>query len=156
MSKSKRNKLHSWSFVAIQAILLIVLVFMNSGIGPTVDRFPINGSFLQLLGWVGILISAFNIRTVLTAEPLPRKNGKLSTGGLYKYVRHPMYTSVLLLSSGIAISSGSLLKYALVVSLAILFHYKANYEEHYLSEQYPEYKKYVSKTPRFIPFIKNR
>jgi protein-S-isoprenylcysteine O-methyltransferase Ste14 len=127
---------------------------MNSNIGPTINKFPINGSFLQLLGWVGILISAYNIRTVLTAEPLPRKNGKLSTDGLYRYVRHPMYTSVMVLSAGIAVSSGSLIKYALVIGLAVLFHFKSNYEEHYLAEQYPEYTNYAKKTPRFVPFTK--
>ncbi len=153
MGKLKRSKLHSWSFVFVQAVILAFLVFLNKDLGPNITKQPVLGKVLELLGWIGIIISAFNIRTVLTAEPLPKENGKLSTDGLYKYVRHPMYTSVLLLSLGIAILSGSAIKYLLVILLAILFYLKSKYEERYLQEQYPEYKEYAKNTPRFIPFI---
>lgn len=154
MSRSNRNKIHSWSFVIIQAIILVLIVFINSSIGPKITPLPVLGNSLQMIGWFGIILSAYNIRGVLTAEPLPKENGKLTTDGLYKYVRHPMYTSVILLVTGISISSGSLIKYALVIGLTLLFHFKTNYEERYLSKQYPEYKEYSKKTSKFIPFIK--
>jgi len=148
-----KNRLHSWSFVAVQAIILIALVFMDSTIGPNITRFIFIGTLLEWLGWIGILLSAYTIRKVLTAEPLPRKNGTLSTNGLYKYVRHPMYTSVMLLALGVAVVSGSLIKYFLVVCLIVLFHFKSVYEEKYLKLQYPEYEQYAKKTPKYIPFI---
>jgi protein-S-isoprenylcysteine O-methyltransferase Ste14 len=150
----KPNRIHSWSFVVVQVVILGLLILMQSNIGPSASSNQTLGKTLQIVGWIGIFISAFNIRTVLTAEPLPRENGKLSTNGLYKYVRHPMYTSVLLLSLGIAVMSGSIIKYFLVFGLALLFHFKSVYEEKYLALQYPEYKSYAQKTPKFIPFIK--
>lgn len=155
MTAPKRNELHSWSFVGVQAVILVLLIFMSSSFGPSIFSSTVLGTILQLAGWLAIFVSAFNIRTVLTAEPLPKQNGKLSTHGLYKYVRHPMYSGVLLLSLGIAIASGSLVKYLLVLTLLILFYYKSRYEEKYLSAQYPEYGKYAKKTPRFVPFIKS-
>jgi len=151
---TKSNSRRSWSFVAVQAVILGLLVFLDSDFGPSVSSYPTLGKALEILGWIGILVSAFNIRTVLTAEPLPRQNGKLSTGGLYKYVRHPMYTSVLTLALGIAVLGGSLIKYGLVVGLYLLFHFKAKFEEKYLAIQYKEYEEYADHTPRFIPFIK--
>lgn len=154
MAKLVRNKFHSWTFVAIQAVILLLLIFMSKDFGPNITEFKTAGQLLELIGWIGIIISAINIRTVLTAEPLPRENGKLTTDGLYKYVRHPMYTSVILLTFGIAILSGNIIKYILVVALLILFYIKSNYEEKYLQDQYPEYKKYAKETPRFFPFIK--
>jgi protein-S-isoprenylcysteine O-methyltransferase Ste14 len=150
----KPNRMHSWSFVLVQAIILILLIFLNSDLGPSVTKFRLAGTAMEWSGWLLILISAYSIRTVLTAEPLPKENGKLSTGGLYKYVRHPMYSGVLLLSLGIAVTSGSVIKYALVGILALLFHFKTRYEEKYLRMQYPEYELYAKKTPKFIPFIK--
>ena len=45
-----------------------------------------------------------------------------------------MYTSVLLLALGIALLSGNLVKYLLVVSLVMLFYFKSVYEEKYLDE----------------------
>jgi protein-S-isoprenylcysteine O-methyltransferase Ste14 len=156
MAKPKRNKKHSWSFVAVQAVILGLLVLLQSDIGPSITSAQTLGKILQAMGWIGILISAYTIRTVLTAEPLPKENGTLSTNGLYKYVRHPMYTSVLLLSFGIAVASGSLLKYLLFALLLVLFIYKSRYEETYLQMQYPAYKKYAKNTPRFIPFTSRK
>jgi protein-S-isoprenylcysteine O-methyltransferase Ste14 len=156
MSVPKRNKLHSWSFVAVQGFILILLIFTSSGFGPSSFSSNTIGRVLQLAGWVAIIVSAFNIRSVLTVEPLPRENGKLSTHGLYKYVRHPMYSGVLILSLGIAVTSGSLFKYLLVIFLLVLFFYKSSYEEKFLRAQYPEYEKYAKKTPRLFPFIIRR
>jgi protein-S-isoprenylcysteine O-methyltransferase Ste14 len=126
--------------VAILAVIILLLILLDSNIGPNVTRFLVLGTALEWLGWIGILLSAFTIRKVLTAEPLPKENGKLSSNGLYEYVRYPTYTSVLLLCLGIAILSGSLIKYSLVVCLIILFHFKSVYEEKYLLIKYPEYR----------------
>jgi protein-S-isoprenylcysteine O-methyltransferase Ste14 len=151
MQEKQGNKFHSWLFVFIQAIILFLLIFLSSDLGPNITRFVFLGGLLQVIGWIGIFISAFNIREVLTVEPLPKADGKLSTDGLYKYVRHPMYSSVLLLSLGIALVSGNVFKYLLVIALAILFYYKSNYEEHFLSRKYKNYSRYAKKTPKFFP-----
>lgn len=149
----ERNPLRSWSYVLIQALLIISLVYLSNEIGPNISSYNSAGRILQILGWAGIFASAYDIRTVLTAEPLPRKNGKLTTSGLYKYVRHPMYTSVLILCLGIALPSGSIIKYGLVICLSVLFYFKSEYEEYFLNKQYKGYSKYSEKTPRFIPLI---
>lgn len=149
------NKVHAWAFVAMQAVLLALLVFIGNDIGPTITKVAYAGTALEWLGFLGIILSAISIRTSLTALPLPKENARLGTNGLYRYVRHPMYTSVIILALGIALLSGSVLKYGLVVSLVLLFYYKSVYEERYLRLKYPEYQSYASRTPRLIPFIKN-
>lgn len=146
--------LQAWFYVFVQAILLVVLVFMSDQLGPTVSKAIIIGTVLEWTGALGIILAAISIRTSLTALPLPKENARLSTSGLYLYVRHPMYTSVLILAIGIALLSGSIIKYGLVVCLAILFYYKSVYEERYLAVKFPEYKSYAKKTPRLIPFIR--
>ncbi|GAC1386502.1 MAG: hypothetical protein NVS1B7_4580 [Candidatus Saccharimonadales bacterium] len=148
------NQMIAWSYVVIQAGILALLIFLNSSFGFEVTKFRALGSILELLGGAGILLSAITIRSSLTAVPLPKKHGKIGTTGLYKYVRHPMYSSVLFLSLGIALHSGSTLKYLLVIGLFVLFIYKSRYEEHYLRLKYPGYVEYAKRTPRFIPFTK--
>ena len=150
---NKANQVHAWAYVAVQAVILVLLVFMSNDIGPTISRVAYVGTALEWIGALGIVLSAISIRTSLTAVPLPKKNARLGTKGLYKYVRHPMYTSVILLALGIALLSGSIIKYGLVVCLAALFYYKSIYEERYLRLKYPEYDAYASRTPRLIPFI---
>ena len=151
---TKLNRLVALSYVIVQAIILILLIFANMTLGLSIRKFVLIGSVLEWAGIVGIFISAFSIRTSLTAMPLPKEHGQLATGGLYKFVRHPMYTSVLAFSLGLAISSGEVYKYLLVVGLFILFYYKSKYEEVYLAKKYADYKEYSKSTPRFIPFNK--
>ncbi|GAC1391899.1 MAG: hypothetical protein NVSMB46_06110 [Candidatus Saccharimonadales bacterium] len=146
------NQMIAWSYVIVQAGILGLLVFFNPSFGFDVTKLGTLGSVLELLGGTGVLLSAITIRSSLTAVPLPKKHGRLGTTGLYKYVRHPMYSSVLVLSLGIALHSGNILKYLLVISLFVLFSYKSKYEEHYLRLKYPGYAEYTKRTPRLIPF----
>lgn len=135
-------------------MILGMLIFLNNGLGPNVTKFEVVGTVLEWLGGIGIIVSAVSIRSSLTPVPLPKERGKLSIDGLYRFVRHPMYTSVLILALGIAILGGSVIKYGLVACLVLLFHYKASYEEKYLSQKYPGYEAYAENTPRFIPRVK--
>ena len=152
---TKPNKLVALSYVSVQAIILVLLIFVNLAYGFTFRKFVIAGSVLEWLGIIGILVSAYSIRRSLTAMPLPKEHGQLATNGLYKYVRHPMYTSVLIFSLGLAINSGEMYKYLLVVALTVLFYYKSIYEEVYLSNKYAKYKGYAKITPRLVPFLRH-
>lgn len=154
-SISSPNKSKALVFVIIQVILLLGLIFINNTIGPKLTQFRLAGTILELIGIIGIIVSAVTIRSSLTVMPLPKENGRLGTTGLYKYVRHPMYTCVLLLSLGIALASGILIKYILVIGLYVLFYYKSSYEEIFLTQKYKNYKEYAQRTPRFIPFTKH-
>ncbi len=146
------NQLQARTYVFVQALLLILLLFFNGGIGPQIDRFVLLGRALELLGVLGVLICAVTLRSSLTPMPIPKEDGKLSTTGLYRYVRHPMYTSVLLLALGIALHSGSAIKYLLVILLYFLLYLKSVFEEKYLRLKYSEYAEYSARIPRFIPF----
>lgn len=153
-TNTKPNKLVALSYVVVQAIILVLLIFTNMTFGLSARKFVLAGSILEWTGIIGIFVSAFSIRTSLTAMPLPKERGQLATGGLYKFVRHPMYTSVLVFSLGSAMSSGEMYKYLLVIGLSALFYYKSSYEEVYLRQKYADYKEYTKSTPRFIPFTK--
>jgi len=144
----------SWLFVTVQALLLGLLIFSQSSVNTTSSTLQLFGNTLKLIGLIILLISFYDLRKSLTALPLPKKNGELQVRGLYRYVRHPMYAAVLVLSLGIAISSGSVFKYAVLLALLLLFIVKASYEERLLLAKYPSYKLYIKKTPRYIPKIR--
>lgn len=148
------NRFQAWLYVFVQAVLLVLLVFLDRSIGPQIHRLAFVGSPFEWLGIIGVFMCAANLRRSLTALPIPKDEGELSTTGLYRYVRHPMYSSVLLLALGIALNSGSIVKYLLVICLYVLFYFKSVYEEKYLKLKYPEYERYSARIPRFIPFVK--
>jgi protein-S-isoprenylcysteine O-methyltransferase Ste14 len=147
------DTIKSWLFVSVQALLLALLLFFTNAKTTPVHSVVLAGRFIELIGFIILLVSFYDLRKSLTALPLPKENGELQIHGLYKYVRHPMYVGVLMLSLGIAVSSGSVIKYLLVLALYILFSFKARYEEKLLLEKYPGYKAYMRKTHRFVPTI---
>lgn len=147
------DTIKSWLLVGVQAVLLVLLIFFTDA--PR-SSYAILGTITQVIGWVILLVSFYDLRKSLTALPMPKENGVLQIHGLYRYVRHPMYVGVLTLCLGISLSSTSLLKYCLLFGLFLLFSYKSRYEERLLTEKYPGYKKYKSDIHRFIPKLPRR
>lgn len=147
------NRWPSRIFVLIQGLILLLLLFTHIKFGWRIKQFLSLGTILEQLGIIGIFLSALSLRSALTAMPIPKKGGKMTSAGLYRYVRHPMYSSVLLFGLGIALYYGDLYKYILVGLLCTLFYFKSSYEEKFLIYTYSDYSDYAKRTPRFIPTL---
>lgn len=141
----------SWAYVIVQGILLTILVFFTDNHIETTRLQSLFGRAMMILGGVLLAISLYDLRKSLTALPTPVQHGKLQIRGLYRFARHPMYVAVLVLSAGIAVASGYWPKYVIVLCLALLFSYKARFEESLLMAKYLDYAKYMKSTPRFFP-----
>ena len=89
----------------------------------------------------------FNIR------PLPKIHGVLVTTGPYQWIRHPMYTSVILGASALAWTSGHLSGWALWSALAIVLFLKSTFEERWMCEKHPAYAAYRLRSKRFLPWL---
>jgi protein-S-isoprenylcysteine O-methyltransferase Ste14 len=147
------NKKKSRLLVTIQFILLATIFFMPVGApAATIPAWLLEiGSALVWPGLGIVLISIFKLGQSLTASPIPKQGAELKTDGLYKWIRHPIYTGLILTTLGIALEVGSIGKLFFVAALIVLFDYKAKWEETLLLERYPEYREYMSKTGRFVP-----
>lgn len=71
--------------------------------------------------------------------------------GLYKYIRHPIYTSNVLLLLGVFVACGSYLILMNAGVLTFYYVYSAVKEESALKLRFPVYNKYVKQTNMFIP-----
>lgn len=144
-------------YVAMQFILLAVLILaprnpeLYGGL-----RLPLSilGLAMIAIGIGVVLFSFFKLGRSLTASPIPKSDGELVTTGLYSRVRHPIYFGLLLASFGVVLDAGPWPQLAVVLLLLILLNVKASFEEQLLTKQYPEYKKYAAKTPRFFPRLR--
>lgn len=126
-------------------------------------------SILQILSWIFLVVSI-----LLLVEGLMglRKQGKpddsrvdesllglekttrLVTGGIYRYIRHPMYSSLLFLGAGIFLKSLSLWSGGLLVLVFVFLHLTALVEEQENIRYFGnEYIGYMTRTKRFIPFF---
>jgi protein-S-isoprenylcysteine O-methyltransferase Ste14 len=82
------------------------------------------------------------------------KTSKLVTVGLYRYIRHPLYSSLLFLAWGIFFKSPSGLEAALALACTFFLTATARAEERENIAYFgAEYVNYMKRTRRFIPFV---
>jgi len=150
---STRDTAIAWAFVVGQFGLLIALV-----ISPTRNDFELPaatetvGSAVQLVGAAFLLIGFINLGRSLTPLPVPVPHGELRTGGIYRLVRHPIYTGLIFLAAGLLPSRNSVVSLALALALTAWLMAKARWEERKLRDRYVDYAAYCARTPRFVPF----
>ena len=114
-----------------------------------------------LFTYIGISISTIAISLFISSKITlgknyspcydQRKPKNITSSGLYKYVRHPIYSSNILLLIGTFMISGS---YLMLVNIFILsfFYTKSAYrEEKYLITNFNYYNGYSKKTGMFLP-----
>jgi protein-S-isoprenylcysteine O-methyltransferase Ste14 len=114
------------------------------------------GSAAVVAGFGVLVVAAANLGRSLTALPTPTARATLRTGGLYRFVRHPIYSGLLALVFGGAVTSGSVVKLGLAVALLGLLARKAAWEEDMLRRRYADYEQYARRTPRFVPRFRRR
>lgn len=145
----------------------IQLTTIIASIGSFLTDYP---PFLELHDKIFLLYLGISISTVAMALFI---SAKLSLGehyspcfdsyiprdivqeGLYRYIRHPIYASNILLLIGVFIASGSLWILINIVLLGIYYVNSALREELILLEKFPIYSKYSTHTNRFIPLKKS-
>jgi len=79
---------------------------------------------------------------------------RLVTTGIYRYIRHPMYSSLLFLAWGAFLKSVSITTFVLtgVATLSLVAAAKAEEEEN-VTRFGQAYKVYMKRTRRFVPFV---
>jgi protein-S-isoprenylcysteine O-methyltransferase Ste14 len=77
---------------------------------------------------------------------------KIIEGGVYRFIRHPIYTGDVLLIAGLELALNSWLVLA-VIPLALAVFFKAKSEEQELAHRLSGYPEYQSRTKRFLPFV---
>ena len=148
----KGNLLVLGQFILIGLLILVPSSGLNTGVFST---FLTATSLISLfLGFVILALSALALGKSLTAHPMPSKNAILVTDGLYKYVKHPIYSGLILAAFGLMISGGFFPHAIFFVALLFLLNYKASFEEKLLTQTYAGYAEYSKKTGRFIPRLK--
>ena len=109
-------------------------------------------SILSFLGFTIIIIGAiiifFAIKDLgsnLSPLPRPKVNGTLITSGIYRFFRHPMYYSLILISFGIFIIKLSFYYLCLTICLTLVIKFKIILEEQYLNNRFKNYLSYKNK-----------
>ena len=152
-----------YRFFAWECILLLFLLNVDFWF---IDPF----AWHQLIAWALLFASlvplAFGVRSLRgrgqATQERPgdpsllafEKTTALVTTGIYAYIRHPLYSSLLLLTWGIFFKVPSLPGGALTLVATTFLVATARADEQECIQFFgKEYKAYIQKTKRFIPFL---
>ena len=116
------------------------------------------GSFLSMtifiLGsWLGIWALLHNRVGNFNVQPKMKEGAELITSGIYAYIRHPMYLSVILMNFAFVVCHITFFQITLFLALIIVLFLKAKREESLWLEENLKYAEYKRSTKLFLPFL---
>jgi len=155
-NQTLKNRLKKTDFiyVSIQFVLFIAYVLeFNITSLSFVKQFQGLGYVLFSVGILLLLIALLQLNTNLSPFPTPKNNSALIKTGVYKFIRHPIYTGIVIAFLGYAFLSNSIYKTGITILLLLLFYFKSKYEEKRLEQVFEGYINYKNNTGRFLPKI---
>lgn len=97
-------KLKSGPCYVIVQVILIGSVLLSPFFEPKNTEkeaiFKIAGAILTVVGIATLILSFRFLGNSTTPNPAPKEGGPLVTTGVYRWIRHPMYTSLIFISYG--------------------------------------------------------
>lgn len=140
-------------------LTLQCLLMFSLGVAPFVDNWQFRpfhpalhfwgGGVVFLLGWAVLTIGFFNLKKAATMHPVPREAGELSTSGLYRYARHPIYVAGFLITIGWILLFTTPLTILVGIGIFWTLNQKATLEEKFLERKfgtsYSDYRRRVGK-----------
>ncbi|MFT5891395.1 MAG: protein-S-isoprenylcysteine O-methyltransferase Ste14 [Dokdonia sp.] len=142
------------TFVLIQFVLFLLFILEIPQLQVALPNFiSIIGITGAVVGCIILLTAVLQLNKNLSPFPSPKSGSQLIQNGLYKYIRHPIYTGILTLLSGYSLYATSGYKLLITLLLLVLFIFKSSYEEKRLTLTFKSYSKYKKTTGRFLPKI---
>jgi protein-S-isoprenylcysteine O-methyltransferase Ste14 len=135
----------------------VTIQFAAIGIIIWSSRTPFHNPAIIILLLLSITLGVWAIVSMkirnLKVFPEPKNNAEFIAAGPYRFIRHPMYTSVLLLTLSYVLKEpgfGTIVTWIILIGDLLL---KLHYEEGLLNDKFPNYRGYTARTKRLIPFL---
>jgi len=114
-------------------------------------------SIAHIIQLSGILLGIWSVvvmsKSKLNIAPVPRVGSYLINAGPYRFIRHPMYLSLLLVIVPMMILNNSVVGWVVFGVFFINLILKLSYEEQLLHQTFKNYSNYRQQTWRLIPFV---
>jgi protein-S-isoprenylcysteine O-methyltransferase Ste14 len=138
-------------------VLFVVVQFVCLGAialtGPWIATNPV-WLALELLGVVLGLWTLWTMRSSrFNILPDVLDRAQLVTLGPYRFIRHPMYATLLLVTLALVLDSPSPLRVVIWLVLLMDLLLKLTYEESLLVQRFSAYAAYQQASKRLIPFV---
>ena len=142
----------------LKAVYEIILVFLEFFIislhffklefipeKPIIQVTPFSyfiGFLIIIIAFIILLFAIKDLGRNLSPFPRPIENSNLVTTGIFRFMRHPMYYSLIFISFGVFITKLSIYYLFLSISLGLIMKFKIALEEQYLNNKFKNYLLY--------------
>lgn len=127
---------------------------LNRQLLPADDLWACFGAIVTLLGMALAIAARFFLGENWSSSVTVKQNHELIQVGPYRFVRHPIYSGLLLAMLGTAIIFGRLRDMLAVLAAATAFKIKSLGEEAFMKELFGDrYRSYMQRVKALVPFI---
>lgn len=111
-----------------------------------------------MLEIIAIMLGSWSVfimqkESKLSITPEVKHGSKLLKEGPYKYIRHPMYSTLLLLVFSLVLNFFTFQRLGLLLILLIDLLLKISIEENFLERHFKDYGEYRKHTKKLAPFV---
>lgn len=144
----------------------LTIYILSSVFGVDIPFTRLNGHlWASLFGWgeigaiiemlFGYLILMIGVSLIMSGwKKIHQAQDKLVVDGIYSYMRHPQYTGIILIATGMLIHWPTLITIILFPILVFVYYRLAKKEEHEMEKQFGDiYQEYKNRTPMFFPSL---
>lgn len=162
-NKKNNTKKAKKSLVATGTMILFYIGYYmilryEIGAMDTMNRpFIILGTLMILVGSGINILGRFQLKNNWANHIKIYETHQLVNTGVYKWARHPLYGSIMMMFLGGSLVYANYLTLLATMLIFIPFmYYRAKQEEALLSKEFQEYQEYVKKTGMFFPKTRRR
>lgn len=125
----------------------------NSLLIPPLPAIQAVSIVLCVLGLACAIWARRTLASNWSSEVVFKEKHELVTGGPYRWVRHPIYTGMLMMAMGTALAIGRTCSWVGFLLMAVGFLVRVVQEDELMSLHFPEYAEYRSRVKALIPFV---
>jgi protein-S-isoprenylcysteine O-methyltransferase Ste14 len=155
--EKRRFEVRFWLFAILIVLVLLFrrwfAVHSGSVVWPQTMTTNILADFSTALGLILVIQARRALGQNWSSEVVIQEKHELIERGPYAYIRHPIYSGLLLMLMGTALYFG---RKAWIIDFVCCFvgiYFKSQMEERLLAKTFPAYSEYKRRTKAMIPFI---
>ena len=156
-------KIRRFAWLPFLPLLFVIIWIVLAGVFPDLlslrivpknEIIGVAGIAITLAGLGFSIWARLHLGTNWSGQPVIRVQHTLVRTGPYRFVRHPIYTGLLLASAGTALVLGAVWAFLVLFLLLISLLAKLRVEEKVLAEEFGEsYIQYKKEVKALIPFL---